>query len=256
MTQYDSNGRFKISFSSTGGPPSVTTIEGFSATDYYEAAPGVAQGGATFAAIWYGYFIDFVDGAGQFLMGQTSGGLTGGWGLQVGGRVASGGVTPVGVFAVEAGPSFIDINESIDQSTVWHRAAPVHYAMSYVSAGPGLELWVNGVRARFSPNASVAAFLPSPTGQFRLGHGGLFGFEHAQHQGFIGAGYLTSSLSASDVQEHLQACRDAGFGFAAGALPWVHRWDASGGALATLPDQVGTGSLTRVGTPTFRTRRI
>lgn len=244
------------------GPDIVDTVEGFSLTDYYEASPAVAEGSGLFSAVWYGYFIDFVDGAGQFLMGHSSGALNGGWALGVGGRIAAGDVTVVEATVIEAGPSFTSISETTAQPFVWHRAQPLHVALAYDELGAGLEAWINGVRCRFSPTPATGAFLPSPTGTFKVGLGGFFGNEPALNQGFIGGGYIDgAALTAAQVQEHLQACRDEGFAFAEGALTWTHRWDVRTaqalGGIATLPDLGGGGGdLTAAGAPAARARRV
>ena len=244
------------------GPDILDTVEGFSLADYYEAPLAVAVGGASFSAVWYGYFVDFVEGAGQYLMGHSSGALNGGWSLSVGGRSGSSDPAVIEALVIEAGPSLVGVNENVAQPAVWHRARPLHVALAYATAGAGLETWIDGVRTRFSPSPSGAAFLPSPTGRFKVGLGGFFGNEPALNQGFIGGGYIDgAALTAAQVQEHLQACRDEGFAFAAGALAWTHRWDVRTaqalGGIATLPDLGGGGgNLTAVGAPAARARRV
>jgi hypothetical protein len=243
------------------GGDSVDTINGFPAGNYYEAAAGIATGGAAFSAIWYGYFVDFVEGAGQFLFGHTSGGFNGGWSGAIGGRAGTGGVNVFYANAISVGPAFAAIDEVVDQQAVWHRAGVRHYALS-VESGVEIRGWIDGVRQRFSPQA-FGVFLPSPTGRFRLGRGGFFGFEAAQNVGCAGAGYAPSLLTDTLVQNHLQACRDAGFRFVSGGIGWQHRWDVRatfagpGPAPAVLPDlEAAGGDLTLVGALTERRRRI
>jgi hypothetical protein len=246
----------------TGGGPGgdyVDTIEGFSAGGYYEADAGVAQGGANFSAVWYGYFVDFLDGASQFLIGHSSGGLPGGYALVVEGRSGTSAVIPYAAQALDGG--LRTINEIMEQTQVWHRASAHHVAIS-VESGVGLRSWVDGVKMRFSPEP-FGNYDISPTGRFRVGRGGFFGFAHAQKQGFVGAGYLNGLLTDDAVQEHLQACRDGGFRFVAGSVGWQHRWDvrdtfvSPGPAPAVIPDLEGNGgNLALVGALTQRQRRI
>lgn len=243
------------------GPDILDTVEGFSLANYYEAPAAIAEGSGLFSAVWYGYLIDFVDGAGQFLMGHTSGAFDGGWGMIIGGRTGGGDVNVPEAFVVETGPSIVGLAESVPQGSTWQRSKPNHIAIAYEEAAE-LALWIDGVRSQFSPETSLAAFLPSPGGRFKVGLGGIFGNEPALNLGFIGGGYIDGlALTASDVQEHLQACRDAGFAFVEGALTWTHRWDVRTaqalGGIATLPDLgAGGGDLTAVGTPVFRARRV
>jgi len=231
----------------------MQVLEGFSLTDEIQSAVGELPGAATFSAVWYGFYGGPIEGAGQFLMGAVDG-IGGGWSLSAGGQSGTG---QVGFEAAvyDAAPTLI--TSAAQAEPIVQGMRPKHIAVTF--DGTNLTPYVDGVRGPFVSVAGAPGFTAQPTARFRVGVGGIFGDEPATQCGFVGAGYIGSVLTPAELQEHLQACRDANNAFVAGSIAWLNRYDVQnpgGGFPLTIADLAGAADLTVVGSLTLRTRNL
>lgn len=213
-----------------GGGPSMQVIEGFSSADFFShpsAAPGDAGG---FSVVWYGQIRGYAASAGQFLISKSD--TTDGWGIQIGGRALDG-------FYLIAFMGATAISHVFNA-----RPGVVHLAL--VFDGTTLEFYIDGIRAEFTGTPTFAA---SPESLI-VGRVNPW-IEPFTQGGWAGAAYIEAALTSQELQEHLQACRDANRSMVAGAIAWDHLWSVSapgGGFPATIEDLAGAADLTRSGT--------
>lgn len=242
----------------SGDAPAIDVVEGFNTSNYYRSATSQLLGNDVFSAVWYGWpGWAHDDGGGQFLMGNSN---TDGWGWSIGFSGRSSGSDWYINFTVA------DVDEELIGLSVTVREAvapftrPVHLAIVWDGTSEyELRVYVDGCAQRFNPNTSSlnGGFTPVPSGRFTIGNDPAAWNEPHVSGGCAGAGYVGSVLTMYQVQEHLQACRDAGHRMAAGAVSWAHRYDARdpGGSFpGTWNDLAGSAHLERVGSAITATR--
>lgn len=238
-----------------GSAPQITVVQGITATDFYQAGVGDLPGAAEFTAIYYG-FISGLSDSPQFLFGNRN--MTGhGWAVGLSNRVAD----SVSYVRFESfdGTGSITVNseltEAADYAAICMR--PVHIAIRY--SGGFLQGLVDGQTTRF--RAAGSGYTAAAGRPFQVGCDAGVWTEPSTRVGFQGAGYIASGLTDAQIQDHLQACREAGNRFVAGAPTWAHRYDvlAPGGSFPTqIDDLVGTAHLARQGSAitATTTRRV
>lgn len=252
MPSFDENGRLKISLSGSGTPvfPSITVVEGFTASDYYQSPVNALSGSTNFTAIWYGFVGGFASNV-QFVMGNQNGSLHG-WSIGFNEKNTSGNASFMDFLinnefagVINTSPAYLDGDDYAGLMK------PMHLAIRYT--GGELRAFLNGNSTRFYETTS--GFTVASGTRFRVGVG-PFG-SPAVMLGFAGAGYISSGLTDIQLQDHLQDCRDAGHRFVAGNISWEHRYDVQepGGSFPSqIDDLVGSAHLERVGTAITGTR--
>lgn len=229
---------------SGGGGSSIEVVEGFTAADYYRSAANQLPGSTSFSVIWYGWLAGF--GATQFLCGNRN--ASGhGWAVVITAKNSLVSMT------VHDGTGQGGITISFSEAH-FVLARPVHLALTYGSGD--LRLYLDGLEANASPGSLDGAFTAASGGRFQIGVDPAWG-EPQEVGGAAGVGYIGSVLTQAQIYEHLQACRDAGHRFAAGAPSWAHRYDAQapGGSFPSQWDDLaGSAHLERVGTAITATR--
>lgn len=229
-----------------GGAPSIVVVGGYDTSNSYQTAINQLPGSTSFTAIWYGYLLGLLHGAPQFLMGNHN--MSGhGWAIIAGARNL--GSASYLQFEVFDGTGFADVSSEILEAHdyVMHCMRPLHLAIRY--DGGSARGFINGQATRF--DGTGTGFTAASGARFMVGNNPSVWNEPATRAGFAGAGYISSGLTETQIQDHFQACREANNRFVAGAISWEHRYDvlAPGGSFPTqIDDLVGSAHLERVGT--------
>lgn len=220
-----------------GGATTIPVVEGFTTSDYFSAsgiAPGTAAG---FSAVWYGIVLGSRVGGGQYLFSRYLSGA--GWSLAIGGAAP-------GLYAPYYVQAYLrDGSGDLGVTGAAIGAGLRHVALTY--DGTTLRLYIDGNPVEFT--ATGSGFTAAAT-DLIIGNTPVWGEPHTRG-GCVGAGYVETVLTREDLQDHLQACRDANNAFAAGDVSWLHRYDAANpgaGFPTTWEDLAGAGDLSRVGT--------
>lgn len=243
---FEASSSFAAGGGGGGGSPTITVIEGFDTSNSYRSAADQLPGSTSFTAIWYGFLYEFIHGSPQFLMGNHN--MSGhGWAINLGTRTA--GSAAYIQFEIRdgsgpVGPS-LEVLEAHDFDAYCMR--PLHLAIRYT--GGSARGFMNGQATRFEGTGT--GYTAASGARFTVGNNPSVWNEPSTRAGFAGAGYFAGALTNAQIQNHFQACREAGNRFVEGGISWDHRYDivAPGGSFPTqIDDLAGSAHLERVGT--------